>query len=724
MLITKNAAELCVLLVSEVYGQLPSRIIATLFARGRSDVRELALHTSLTPKQIRHGLAIVIQHSLVFYLTDPDTNITKYEANHNAAYHLVRIGKILDVVDRKHGPMAKRLVNDALALGSVEAVNLVNYYVQERCPRKRTYQPKPGREEDDEPEHEHAEEKHEEEDDEEREYDDELIYEKDAGGTLQGEGDDDPFDGPVLTARSGVDSNGLEWKIVAVDALHPDPIHKNELYNTLAQLIAAGILETVIPDMFKAPQDLKTSIEQDIMSDYPEGIRGIKLTNEFDARVTDELKSHGASRSNLRRKLQSSALVEPGNIKRRKLANGGIANDFAGSEGGNILEDESHTAVLRVNFDKCLVELRNQRLVDYADDLIGETTAQVLGAVLAAVTRKIYQCQFQSHSIMDEDEVQAYVNGVRVNIDEVFDQLSADVDVSTGVGAASSAEIDIRYAEKIRKYPHQTRDTQKPNGPDDEDELMDVDDEEYDRSEEHRNGDLTNGHHDGPNLPNGVRRDYDADDPAARAQRKRQMRQHLLILAEVKPYFIRHCGPNRWTVDFETLLHQLRFMELDTIIEENFGHEGLRLTRILREKGKLDDKTLPNIALMKKPDVHVKMAQMEMAGFLEAQEVPRDNNRAANRTLFFWFFDEPRAMNRTLDMTYKSMVRLLERLNAERYKARNVLSFTNRSDVRGNEKGKLRGDIYRDYQEFVQVEKKLLAPLSRLDDLVSIFQDF
>ncbi|KAI0156421.1 RNA polymerase III subunit RPC82 [Xylariaceae sp. FL1272] len=721
MLLTKNAAELCVLLVSEVYGQLPSRIIATLFARGRSDVRELALHTSLTPKQIRHGLALVIQHSLVFHLTDPDTNITKYEANHHAAYHLVRIGKILDVVDRKYGPMAKRLVNDAIALGSVEAVNIVHYYVQQRCPRKRTYQPKPPKE-NDQPEDEQAEKNQEEEEEEEPDYDEELIKEKDAGGELK-EGNNDPFDEPLITARSGVTSDGREWKIVAVDPLHPDPIRKNELYDTLAQLIAAGILESVVPDMFKSPQDLKASIEQHVMTDYPQGIRGIKLTNEFDAKVAQLLEIHGHERSRLKQQLQSSALSEPGNIKRRKLANGGIANGYAGSEGGSILKDESHTAVLRVNFDKCLVELRNQKLVDYAEDLIGETTAQVLGAVLAAVTRKIYQCQFQSHSIMSEDEVQAYVNGVRVDTDEVFDHLDADVDVVTGIGTASADEINIRYAEKIRKYPHQTRDPQKPNGPDDEDELMDVD-EEYDRSEEHRNGVLTNGHHPEPTLQNGVRRDYDEDDPAARAQRKRQMRQHLLILAEVKPYFIRHCGINQWTVDFETLLHQLRFMELDTIIEENFGHEGLRLTRILREKGKLDDKTLPNIALMKKPDVYVKMAQMEMAGFLEAQEVPRDNNRAANRTLFFWFFDEPRAMNRMLDVSYKSMVRLLERLNAERYKARNILSVVNRSDVRGKEKNMLRGDLYGEYQAFVDIEKKLLAPLSRLDDLVSIFQDF
>ena len=164
--------------------------------------------------------------------------------------------------------------------------------------------------------------------------------------------------------------------------------------------------------------------------------------------------------------------------------------------------------------------------------------------------------------------------------------------------------------------------------------------------------------------------------------------------------------------------------ELDTLIEETFGRSGLRLVRILREKGKLDDKTLPNLALMKKADVHVKMTEMELAGYLDVQEVPRDNNRTASRTLFLWFFDEAQTLARVLDNTFKSMVRHLERLEIERRKKKNVLSVTERRDVQGFEEEKLRRDVYNEFQEFLDIENKLLGQIGRLDDLVAILQDF
>lgn len=218
-----------------------------------------------------------------------------------------------------------------------------------------------------------------------------------------------------------------------------------------------------------------------------------------------------------------------------------------------------------------------------------------------------------------------------------------------------------------------------------------------------------------------------ADRVPSRAERIQQMRQHLLLLAETSPQFLRHCGTRdqgEWTIDFERLMVKLRLRELDTLIEDRFGREGLRLVKILRAKGKLDDKTLPTLALMKKGDVHIKMAEMELAGYLEVQEVPRDNNRTAARTLFLWFFDQDSTMAKVLDNTYKAMVNHLQRLDVERQKKKNVLSVAERKDVQGMEEEKLRGDIYNEYQDFLDIQSKLLGQLARLDDLVSVLRDY
>ena len=128
--------------------------------------------------------------------------------------------------------------------------------------------------------------------------------------------------------------------------------------------------------------------------------------------------------------------------------------------------------------------------------------------------------------------------------------------------------------------------------------------------------------------------------------------------------------------------------------------------------------------VLRKADVHVKMAEMEMAGFLDVQEVPRDNQRAAARTIFLWFFDQDRTLKRTLDNAYKAMVRCLQRLEVERRKKSNVLAVTGRKDVQGKEEEKLRGDVYNEYQQFLAIEQKLLGQVSKLDDLVAVFRDY
>ncbi|KAJ3566902.1 hypothetical protein NPX13_g6965 [Xylaria arbuscula] len=521
---------------------------------------------------------------------------------------------------------------------------------------------------------------------------------------------DDPFDDD----SNHINGNG----VMHSKAEDETPLQADEIYDTLAQLVAAGVVETVSSSMFQSPQDLKASIEHECAQEFPNGVRGAKVISEFDAMVKSQIKAIGAERIMTKRKLQESALYEPSNIKRRKLANGGMSNGFAGDSGGSILRDEPNT-VVRLNFDKCLVELRNQRLAEHADDFVGETTAQVYAALLASLCKKVYRCQHDQHTIMTGEEEESYFRGVNVTTEEVFDHLSSDVDVSVGIGTASEEDIDIRFGEKIRKYPPQVQGSRLQGSLDAGDEILGSDDEEYDPT-----GERPKAHVNGKNGWTAHNGDHSEDGPSSRAEQIYQMRQHLLILAEAKQQFVRHCGRNEWTVDFGPLVQHLRYAELDTMIEDSFGRQGLRLTRILRENGKLDDKTLPAMALMRKPDVHVKMAEMEMAGFLEVQEVPRDNNRAANRTMFFWFFDEARTLRRVLDNAYKSMVRCMERLEVERYNKKHVVELLERKDVQGHEEDKLRGDIYDEYLQLVDMEKKLLSQVSRLDDLVSIFQDF
>jgi DNA-directed RNA polymerase III subunit RPC3 len=355
-------------------------------------------------------------------------------------------------------------------------------------------------------------------------------------------------------------------------------------------------------------------------------------------------------------------------------------------------------------------------------------TAQVYGAMLSALGKKLSNCQIDA-----DDESDDMLDRPSVTTYEIFEHLKPSLDVFTGIGQYAPEKINVQSAEKIQLHAPSDDADNENNGM----ALEDDDDDEEDRDVRMQtppNGINSNGTHDDAEIKitpshNGSRESKVkfADKIPTKAERMQQMRQHLLLLTESGQQFVRHCGTRdqgEWTVDFELLIPKLKLMEIDALVEQSFGRQGLRLVKILRAKGKVDDKTLPILALMNKKDVLVKMVEMELAGYLEVQEVPRDNNRTAARTLFFWFFDQERTVARILDNTYKAMVRHLQRLEVERRRAKGVLAFVERKDVQGKEEEYLTGYAYGEYRAFLDIEGKLLGQVSRLDDVVGVLRDY
>lgn len=397
--------------------------------------------------------------------------------------------------------------------------------------------------------------------------------------------------------------------------------------------------------------------------------------------------------------------------------------------------------VLRVNHEKCAVELRNHRLVQAAAAAIGETTAQVYGTLLRQLTETVSRCR--GDPLVDIAGGDFY-RARAINTSDVFDNLSPNLDVFVGIGKASVDEIDVPTAERLER--HAKVDAIVLGGDDGgEEEHFDLDDEDYDSEGEiypppaaplqQASTPALNDNH----TPNGsatskatggvkgVKFDESAaapPSPPSEELRMQQMRQHLLLLCDNKYKFVRHCDRGTWTVDFEQLFKRLRESELDNAIERKVGRQGLRLARILRDKGKLDEKTLPTMALMKKSDVQNKMLEMQMQGFVDMQEVPRDNNRSASRTLFLWFCDTPRSLDTLLDNAYKAMVRCLRIRDVHRLENKEVLTFVQRPDVKGREKEALEKKYFDKYQSYCEIEQKLMGQVMRLDNLVGTLRDY
>ncbi|RDL38419.1 uncharacterized protein BP5553_02759 [Venustampulla echinocandica] len=675
---SQNAVELCALLVNETYGELASRIFTILLRRGRLPVSALSQHTRLTPRQLRHGLAVLVQQNLVYHNSDKDTGLTHYEANHDAAYALVRSGKIMEFVQDKYGPLARDVVHNLLLLGHTQISDL------------------------------------------------EEAYESKGKDKVNGSGSDRP-------AVNGMNGHA---KSNAVSA--------GQLHTVLFRLFEAGLIERVIADMFRSPSDTYNQLEKDIMRDsYGGSAKGPKQKDELKSRIRDKLQDMRANGRDWKpngKKRPLNGEHMNGATKRRRLSHGSGAVN-----GDPVHEDDGFrldpNLVLRINYEKCTVILRNQQLVEMARIRIGKTTSQVYEELLSMLEAKIPRCR--PDPMIDNPQAEDEVDGPSVSTIEVAAALSRSIRVGEGIGRASDdntepATSGQSQSSKKRRASEMEADTKGNLGKDE-----DASDK---RSGVTENGKVPGADHDS----DGHSDDPFADSPPSKAKRPKvtfqdkppksisaddkdnrmmQVKNHLMLLAGDDCHFIKKCGIRglgEWCVDFESLVKKMQEIELDQLLLENFGELGHRLARMMRKLGKLDEKQLPNLALVKQRDMRTKLAEMQMAGVVDIQEVPKDSSRGNNaRTLFLWYFDPDQVSMALLDRIYKSMSRMLQRLEIERRKAHTILELTERSDLRDQSpEDYLTGAQLNELQAIQRKEEQLLGQIGRLDQLVGVFRDY
>lgn len=356
--------------------------------------------------------------------------------------------------------------------------------------------------------------------------------------------------------------------------------------------------------------------------------------------------------------------------------------------------------------------------------------------MLRLVEDKIPRCRLDpAIDNLDEDHDRASASTMEIAV-----ALPKFVDVSKGIGKAPEDKIDTRSLEKSQGKKKKGIDEAEAES----DASSDEDEDDEDGDDVNENGNIMEVDEDSDTLmddtftgsppvqarPSKVTFQEKLPKPASSEDRQNRMlmiKKHLMLLSEHSHRFVRHCGSRgmgEWTVDFETLVEFMREDALDTIIAQDFGKIGLRVTRVLKAKGKLDEKTIPSFALLKQKDVRTKLVEMQMAGYVDIQEVPRDNSRAPGRTIFLWFFDKERVSLITLDKLYKSIARSLEVLEVEKIKEQDVLGLAERSDVRENEEEMLSKEQKKNLREIREKEERIMAQISRLDDLVGVFRDY
>ncbi|KAJ5442312.1 RNA polymerase III Rpc82 C -terminal [Penicillium cf. griseofulvum] len=643
-MMSQCSAELCMLLIEDNFGELFARIFTVLQRYERLTLPRLKFYARLSDRQLRHGLSAMIQHHLIYHFTSLDDGNTYYEANPQAAYSLVRSGKILQLVESRLGDYAAQVLETIMSLGHSSIAHL------ETLPELQSKK--------------------------------QRIPNGVNSDETKAEGDGE-----------------IENDSAAPNGDHAVSEKPARLHPTLKSLASHGYIHRLREAHFQSPNDNWLDASR-IISSRPDVklMKGKQQAMEIEEKAKELVKER--TEGDLTRGLIYNGLPQgakrkrdhdPGNKGSSEQApNGtnGINGDHVEDEGeeeNDWSEDEDgidsipmdSNLIIRVNYEKLDVALRNTRFLELAEQDAPPASIEIYDCLLRRIEYQTARCRDSYEIPREGEEGEQY--SAPIQLSSIVEDVDPNLDLAGCIGPMEPSTVLNRRG----KRPLDD-DTNGVNGDDHEDE------------------------------PRGQNRAYEID-------------QHLSILSQPPLNLTtKHVisGLPTWRVAFRGLARKLRHLELERMIESRYGDVALRVVRVLHAKGKLDEKRLQEISLLPFKDLRQTLASMQTGGFVDLQEVPRDAQRQPSKTIYLWYYDPDRVCSSILEDTYKAMSRCLQRIKFERGRERDFLDKTERTDVKGHEEEFLSEAELEHLRNWKAKEALLLAEVSRLDDMVAVFRDY
>ena len=367
--------------------------------------------------------------------------------------------------------------------------------------------------------------------------------------------------------------------------------------------------------------------------------------------------------------------------------------------------------------------MRNNHLIELVDRTINTTTASVYAQVLHALLPNLQHCQ-QELENLDETDAEPDLDSLpQVSTAEVVDAAKGSSELSNQLDNSDSERFNVAPLDhpkkRRRKVDIEDRREIDAEAVTDEAGASDTDGEDG----------ILELSSDPEEINSGVdcepKAIYDhSHDPHWSA-----IRNLLLVLAMHPFRFVHHIPqttilPERWTINFTKLMKNVTHHTLLETITSRHGLPAARLTRILFDRGKTDEKVLCSISLLAQKTMRSYLLPLHKSGMIGLQEVPRDNSRNPQRTNFLWSFDTMRCKSKILEETYKTMARHLKRIKAEGKKLQGTLEKASRSDVIGREQDFLGEQELEALNVWKKLDERIWGELSRLDDLVACLGDY
>lgn len=144
-------------------------------------------------------------------------------------------------------------------------------------------------------------------------------------------------------------------------------------------------------------------------------------------------------------------------------------------------------------------------------------------------------------------------------------------------------------------------------------------------------------------------------------------------------------GYSQVQIEYANAAKMMRNAILRTVIEAQFGSNGLRVITLLQDLGKLDEKQISKVCLLSMSETRDVCARLFAAGLLSLQEIPKASERVAARSFFFWYVDEKKSISWLSDRLCKSLARLTQRRRHEQAREADLLVKSERIDVKMDE---------------------------------------
>lgn len=355
-----------------------------------------------------------------------------------------------------------------------------------------------------------------------------------------------------------------------------------------------------------------------------------------------------------------------------------------------------------MNFAKCTLLLRNRRLEQMAHYHLGPATAAVFGTYLRSLEKTELRGAVKPEPFKDEEDGGEEDNDSLPSVTDVkvLEHLDKAIDLAHGVKVERS----------ISNLPNGTSKRKVLSDDPDEAELGIKVEKDSDEEEEEDEEQPVNGYR----------------SLKERNKRLALVGMHLSILAEHNKCFVRRTKDKKASkIDITALTTRLVQDEVDTMIGNRYSNIETRIVRCLRERGKLEEKSVQTMCMMRLMPLRMHLTFLQFAGICDSQEIPKDASRQPNRVLHLWQFNEKRVVNQYLHRAYQGMSRSLQRLRVEREgKFKAVIEKAERVDVKGREQELLNLQEKNLLKQWRDTEERLLVQVDRLDDLVGVLRDF